>query len=617
MSIGLTVRKYWTSMLKLGELYRQSLPQKKTKPEVSPLLPKHGEPSRTHRFPSKLEASRGGKHKTPETPTPPASCSGTPVPPMPCRSRDASSPRPPGPANPPRTSRSVHSQTVESALIPCDACGSVQRSLWEVSRALVGLCASQNLPSSLDKFQHLLQGTMGQQLMSVTDLSYWASEQSKDLARISKHLAALMQAVGPLRTQLAEAERLRRELEQQLQERGRELQEERAEQRRQRASLQQEQERAQAQLGAEKQALLTETSLLKKNVATLTEDLKQYQDIIKDLEAKKQEMLEDMSHMVKKSEVAQLEARVQLLTGRLENASQQFGWASTELDKEKAKVDSMIRHQESLQAKQRALLQQLDSLDQEREELRASLEEAETQQASLEGQLQAARSDREHAEVQLKAHQELLQSLQQEKQGLERTAEELQVTVSKLDQAVQELKERERLLVAFPDLHVPSEAQFESSGNVAEDMRRQVQANDVRIRILEEENGRLRATLAKLKEAAEQGDLRLVPEAQLWSSPSQGPQPAAVSHPRKPSPSASAGRRDRPTSSRPSSEGSLCRPPRAPTARPNAPPAPRSPRSPLSVTGSSKASGSNMVYMELRGKGSGKRHLSSSAYLLR
>ena len=35
-----------------------------------------------------------------------------------------------------------------------------------------------------------------------------------------------------------------------------------------------------------------------------------------------------------------------MLAGRLDGASQQIRWASTELDKEKARVDSMVRHQE-------------------------------------------------------------------------------------------------------------------------------------------------------------------------------------------------------------------------------------------------------------------------------
>lgn len=42
----------------------------------------------------------------------------------------------------------------------------------------------------------------------------------------------------------------------------------------------------------------------------------------------------------------QLEEQVRLLAGRLDGASQQIHWASTELDKEKARVDSMVRHQE-------------------------------------------------------------------------------------------------------------------------------------------------------------------------------------------------------------------------------------------------------------------------------
>jgi septal ring factor EnvC (AmiA/AmiB activator) len=37
-------------------------------------------------------------------------------------------------------------------------------------------------------------------------MGHWAAEQSKDLARLSKHVGALTQLVGPLRAQLEEAE---------------------------------------------------------------------------------------------------------------------------------------------------------------------------------------------------------------------------------------------------------------------------------------------------------------------------------------------------------------------------------------------------------------------------
>lgn len=41
---------------------------------------------------------------------------------------------------------------------------------------------------------------------------------------------------------------------------------------------------------------------------------------------------------------------------------------------------------------------------------------------------------------------------------------DLQLTISELQRQLAELKERERLLVAFPDLHQPEEAQVQSRG---------------------------------------------------------------------------------------------------------------------------------------------------------
>lgn len=60
---------------------------------------------------------------------------------------------------------------------------------------------------------------------------------------------------------------------------------------------------------------------------------------------------------------------------------------------------------QSLQSKQRALLQQLDSLDREREELRGSLDEAEARRAQVEEQLQSVQTEREQGQSQLLAQQ--------------------------------------------------------------------------------------------------------------------------------------------------------------------------------------------------------------------
>uniref|UniRef100_A0A8C0G3J7 Coiled-coil domain-containing protein 157 n=1 Tax=Chelonoidis abingdonii TaxID=106734 RepID=A0A8C0G3J7_CHEAB len=169
----------------------------------------------------------------------------------------------------------------------------------------------------------------------------------------------------------------------------------------------------------------------------------------------------------------------------------------------------MLRHEESLQAKQRALLQQLDCLDQECEELRASLGEAEDDKAKLAHQLKETQTEKQQVQGQLEAQQQLVENLQQEKLSFEQTTSELLRNISELDELLQELKERERLLVSFPDLHIPAETQFECTGNITDDMEKQLQANNIRISVLEEENSRLRTALAKMKEAAQQGVLKV------------------------------------------------------------------------------------------------------------
>lgn len=47
------------------------------------------------------------------------------------------------------------------------------------------------------------------------------------------------------------------------------------------------------------------------------------------------------------------------------------------------------------------------------------------------------------------------------------------------------------------------------SGNITDDMERQVQANNIRIRVLQEENGRLQSMLSKIREVAQQGGLKV------------------------------------------------------------------------------------------------------------
>ncbi|XP_077016692.1 coiled-coil domain-containing protein 157 isoform X2 [Tamandua tetradactyla] len=554
MSVGLTVRCFWNSLLKLGMLYQQAAPQKRANQgETLTFKPMaKGEPARSPEFvPAKFK---------PLSPRPglPHNCQEPDA--VPIRAASAA-----------RNARSIHSQTVETALVPCDACTSVQGSLQEVGKVVISLCQAQNLPSSLGQFQQLVQDSMGLRPLPAATVGHWAAEQNKDLLRLSKHVGALTQLIGPLRAQLEEAEGQKAGLKQQVGELEQALQQEQGERQRQA----EEAEQHLAEREHDKQQLLAETSDLKRKVAILEEELRQQQQSTQAVEAKAKQLQEEVElRAAAEKQVQQLEKQVQLLAGRLDGASQQIRWASTELDKEKARVDSMVRHQESLQVKQRALLQQLDSLDQEREELRGRLDEAEAQRAHVEEQLQGLQSETEQGQCQLRAQQELLQSLQQEKQGLEQATTDLQLTISELERELLELRERERLLVAFPDLHRPSKAQIQSSGNVTDDMERQVQANDIRIRVLQEENGRLRAMLDKIHEVAQQGGLKLIPQDQLWSPPTRGSQGTAQPVQAQKTSPGTLGRRPLPGSRTGSAGKSLsgqlrASPPQQPCSRPS------------------------------------------------
>uniref|UniRef100_A0A8C6YCL8 Uncharacterized protein n=1 Tax=Naja naja TaxID=35670 RepID=A0A8C6YCL8_NAJNA len=118
-------------------------------------------------------------------------------------------------------------------------------------------------------------------------------------------------------------------------------------------------------------------------------------------------------------------------------------------------------------------------------------------------------------------HPRVTEKLRQEKQTLEQSASELQRTISELGELIHEMKEKEQLLVFFPDLHIPVETRFEISGNVMEDMGKQLQANNIRISILEEENARLRNAIAKIKGPAQQ-------ETQKVGGSAQGTREGAI-----------------------------------------------------------------------------------------
>uniref|UniRef100_A0A8C4DK23 Uncharacterized protein n=1 Tax=Dicentrarchus labrax TaxID=13489 RepID=A0A8C4DK23_DICLA len=166
---------------------------------------------------------------------------------------------------------------------------------------------------------------------------------------------------------------------------------------------------------------------------------------------------------------------------------------------------------QSMQAKQTSLLKRVDALDEECEELQRQLGEREERQIDLHNQLQQVSEEKEKVQARLAQQQ-----LQKEKQTLETHVGELKNSVAELKEYVQTLMERERVLVAFPELS-PLQAQPQSTGNVLLDMERQLQANNIRMKVLEQENITLHTSLVKLRERT-QNDAGRVGRIQIYMS---------------------------------------------------------------------------------------------------
>ncbi|NXH12731.1 CC157 protein, partial [Bucco capensis] len=491
MSVGLTARRYWASMLKMGALYQQLLAEKKACKKEVPPQPSTSCTGNPEKQQLKPCLPAGQKLRTsPEVAQPSSLC---PAPSVHTAGSEAV-----GSSQPRAAPSSVPTQVgTRSPPGPCAACASAQANLREVGKAITSICQSHNIPSALSKFQAAEEST-GRKSLSASDMSYWASEQSKDLSRISKHLQMLLQQVKPLKAELEESEKQKEELRKQIKDFSQLLQAEKETQAQQRKEAE---SRLEAKNKEHSEA-----------VARLEQDKDDLRKVLcLSPEVTKTSMMEEMrTTMVARSQMIELEEKVQLLTDQHESRSQELSTTTIQLEKEKARVESMLRYQESLQAKQKELLQHLDSLDQEREELQASLGEAEEDKARLAEQLQESQ---EQSRQQLQAQQANVSKLEKQTQELEKQT--------------QELKERERLLVVFPELHSPVETLTESTGSVIEDMEKQVQANSIRINVLEEENIQLRSALATVKAAAEKGVLKFVPQSQLWpqlsSLPSEEP----------------------------------------------------------------------------------------------
>lgn len=145
-----------------------------------------------------------------------------------------------------------------------------------------------------------------------------------------------------------------------------------------------------------------------------------------------------------------------------------------ELNKERVKLENSIRHEQTLQLKQESLIKEVERMTINYDKIRDELDTLRREKVSLEDK-------------------------QKEIENLNKEINEFKSSISILKNELQKCKEKELLLMQYPDLYGPIEIKKELS--IIDDMEMQIQSNTHRINLLEAQNKSLKNSIEKLKEA--------------------------------------------------------------------------------------------------------------------
>lgn len=472
VSIGPVVKHFWNNLLQLNNKEQESTSGQQPPSQRSSFITRTAANTPTINTHKTQSTSMASTHKT---------ISGTP---------DSSS----------HHRRAVSCQTVESALVPCEACACVQAVMKESSDALVSLCQSLGLPCSMQSFLEAVEETKQLGRLSACDISQWASEQRKDMSRVGKHVLEVRETVQPLKKKLKETEMEREKLRKQLSETVKREKEERrkmeeeCERRMQEVKVKGEE--AVRRLKEEKEELKTGVTLLEDKNSELTAELDLQTEAKQSLECERAALQEQVHHLH-----SSLETMLKEVEENRKDLEKELRSTQALLDKESAKNHSVQRQHEALQAKQAALRKHLDVLVQQTEDLHSSLEECEDEKADLANKLTQIIQEKDTLQEQLTQQQSRCSSLCIEKQMQQTQITELEESMSRLKEMLEEAAQRERILVAFPELN--PQAAPQTTGDVMCDMEQQLKANSLRIRVLQQENSSLSNSLARLKDREE------------------------------------------------------------------------------------------------------------------
>ncbi|XP_078489983.1 coiled-coil domain-containing protein 157-like [Ciona intestinalis] len=392
-------------------------------------------------------------------------------------------------------------QTPETLFSTCEVCSRAQQCMHDVGRSIVKVCKSQSLPTSLEDY---IEKQNVSSLMSIAELTRWKNLQRKDLSRIDRQLENLMKQIKPLKHELSESAKREDELKNEIQRlstiserREREFEEEH---RRREFKLKEVEKSLRSQVTKttnEVNKLNERNTMLTTQLSDIKDELLQKHRAMLTVENMKSQLKEEVMEGKQYQEDAlKMRGELGVLRRQVEDLEEQVRISGRKLEDQKRINKTLENHEKAVQEKQGSLLLRLQELNEECEEWREKSSSWENERERMKEKVEEQRRRSKKHEMELKTVQEDIVS--DEVVFMKKTISDLHLDVEDLNDELARCRERERLLVAYPDLHQTHSPMVQSSGDVMHDMQQQVAANDVRIEVLEKENKVLLKTLSKV-----------------------------------------------------------------------------------------------------------------------
>ncbi|PIK45654.1 putative coiled-coil domain-containing protein [Apostichopus japonicus] len=355
-------------------------------------------------------------------------------------------------------------------------------------------------------------GDQTEAVMTAADIARWRKEGEKDLSRIRAHLSNLMAQINPLKSTLEESKQSCEKLTKTLSDKTHLLSKERTERESQVAqyeikikNIEKNHRESMSVVERSYDDLVKGKRKIDEQVVKLKQELVKQCDALKDLDVIKKQLQKSVAENTTMSnQIVRLESDVMEMTEQLKNNHSELEDVNRKLGKEQAKNRSMEKQGQAMQIKHDILAQRTDELDKDCQELRDQLAEAEDHNEDLQNKLQQVQGEREELQSNLQKEKELAETVQKERDFLEKSINDLKDIIISLEDQVKEGQERERLLVQFPERNPTLVPNPGKTGVEERDMKNQVEANSIRMQVLEEENNLLRKNISQLLDGREE-----------------------------------------------------------------------------------------------------------------